>query len=340
MTDGVLVHPEVRDALADGSPVVVLETAVLTHGLPREPMDAVPAVFGHRLSKGVLWDEDAPANLATSRGVSQLVRSLGGVPASCCVLDGVLRVGIDPDEVERLAGETVEKCSTRDLARVVASGGSGGTTVAGTLAIMDAANARLSRDGTNRLRVFATGGIGGVHRGWSQHGDVSADLRALASTRALVVSAGAKVILDLPATCEFLDTNQIPVVGWRVGHLPRFTVQGVPGTLEIPMVDDLDRLCELCRHHWGTLDREEAILLMNELPGELAMEAMLVEACLGEGLEQAAAAGVNGLEVTPFLLDHLARSTGGGALQANIALLLNNARLATEAAGSLARSAS
>lgn len=340
MTDGVLVHPEVRDALADGSPVVVLETAVLTHGLPREPMDAVPAVFGHRLSEGVLWDEDAPANLATSRGVSQLVRSLGGVPASCCVLDGVLRVGIDPDEVERLAGETVEKCSTRDLARVVASGGSGGTTVAGTLAIMDAANARLSRDGTNRLRVFATGGIGGVHRGWSQHGDVSADLRALASTRALVVSAGAKVILDLPATCEFLDTNQIPVVGWRVGHLPRFTVQGVPGTLEIPMVDDLDRLCELCRHHWGTLDREEAVLLMNELPGELAMEAMLVEACLGEGLEQAAAAGVNGLEVTPFLLDHLARSTGGGALQANIALLLNNARLATEAAGSLARSAS
>ena len=218
----------------------------------------------------------------------------------------------------------------------MASGGAGGTTVAGTLAACVSANQQLQTQGLDPLRFFATGGIGGVHRQWNHHADVSADLQALATSPLMVVSAGAKVILDLPATREALDTNQIPVLGWQVDHFPRFTVQGRPGELEIPRIKEYRELASICRHHWSTLGRSEAILLLNELPQRLALDDQAVEQIVEEAMEAAQVAGIEGQKLTPFLLEYMAKKTGGDALEANIALLMNNAGLAARVASTVA----
>ena len=336
MTPRVLVHEEVREALEQDLPVVVLETAVLTHGLPRQPRPEAPAVFGTPLAESLEWEGTLPVNLATARALAATVRDGGGVPASSCVLDGVLRIGLEPEELERLAMMEAEKCSARDLGRVMASGGNGGTTVAGTLAACTAANQSLDCSETGGLRVFATGGIGGVHRHWNRHADVSADIQALSTSSLLVVTAGAKVILDLTATREALDTNQIPVLGWQVGHFPRFTVQGRPGALEVPQVDDIQAVRSICHQHWDTLRRQEAILLLNELPAALALDGALVESIVEEALSAADDRRIEGPAMTPFLLEYMAEKTGGAALEANIALLVNNVSLATRVAGALA----
>ena len=340
MTQRVRIHEEVLDALERGLPVVALETAVLTHGLPRTPRPTAPAVFTHQDMHTVEWDGSLPVNLATARAMSAAVRAGGGIPATNCVLDGVLRIGLDADEIERLAIIEAEKCSSRDLARVMARGGSGGTTVAGTLAACSSANRILHSKGLNPIRAFATGGIGGTHRHWNRHPDVSADIKALAESSLLVVSAGAKVILDLSATREALDTNLIPVLGWQVGHFPRFTVPGRPGELEIPRVDELEEIRAICFHHWGTLGRGEAILLLNELDQALSLDGELVESIVAEALSAAEERGIEGPELTPFLLDYMAEQTGGAALDSNIALLLGNAALAARVAGVLATSES
>ncbi|MAJ46406.1 MAG: hypothetical protein CBC35_03710 [Planctomycetes bacterium TMED75] len=336
MIPRVAVHEEVREALERNLPVVVLETAVLTHGLPREARPQAPAVFGTALAGSIEWDGSLPVNLATARALAATVRAAGGVPASSCVLDGVLRIGIEPDELQRLAMMEAEKCSARDLGRVMACGGSGGTTVAATLAACTAANQSLGFSETGGLKVFATGGIGGVHRHWNRHADISADIRALAVSSLVVVTAGAKVILDLTATREALDTNLIPVLGWQVGHFPRFTVQGRPGELAVPRVEDIQQVGSICQQHWGTLRRREAILLLNELPAGLALDGALVEAIVQEALAAADERRIEGPALTPFLLEYMAKRTGGAALEANIALLLNNVALATQVAGVLA----
>ena len=337
MSDHVRIHEEVLDALTQGTPVVALETAVLTHGLPRTLRPKAPPVFDTSLATGCSWDDALPVNLATVRAMAQTIRHEGGVPASSCILDGILRIGLEPDELQRLADVEAEKCSTRDLARVMATAGIGGTTVAGTLAACVSANHQLSKRGVDPIRFFATGGIGGVHRQWNSHADVSADLQALAISPLVVVSAGAKVILDLAATREALDTNQIPVLGWQVGHFPRFTVQGRPGELAIPRIRKHQELASLCAHHWTTLGRSEAILLMNELPEALALDDQTVEQIVEEAMDAAVQDGINGQALTPFLLEYMARKTGGEALEANIALLMNNARLAAQVASSVAQ---
>lgn len=340
MTPRVVVHEEVREALERNRPVVVLETAVLTHGLPREARSEAPAVFGTSLAESIEWGGSLPVNLATARALATTVRAGGGVPASCCVLDGVLRIGIEPEELQRLAVMDAEKCSARDLGRVMASGGNGGTTVAGTLAACTTANQTLGFKETGGLRVFATGGIGGVHRHWNRHADVSADIRALATSPLLVVTAGAKVILDLTATREALDTNLIPVLGWQVSHFPRFTVQGRPGELEVAQVDEIQQVSSICHQHWDTLRRPEAILLLNELPEALALDGPLVESIVQKALKAADENRIEGPALTPYLLEYMAKKTGGAALEANIALLVNNVALATRVAEALAMNGS
>ena len=338
--DRVVFHQEVLEALAADRPVVVLETAVLTHGLPRRSLDHLPGCFKegralHKLGESA-WNHADPVNLATSRAMSQAVRTEGATPATIAVIDGALHVGITADQLERLSWIEAAKCSTRDLAPTLQGGGCGGTTVAGTLSAAMIANDILRRRGLAELRLFATGGIGGVHRDWTSHPDISADIRAISMTPMMVVTAGAKIILDLPATREALDTSMIPVIGWRCDHFPRFTSRG---SKEEPLerrLDDLADLSELCRIHWIDLKRKEGILLLNEISEEDALDGDKIEEIVERACRTAKEQGIKGQAMTPYLLTALAEETAGDSLDANIALLLQNARLAARAAIALA----
>ena len=336
----VIVHQEVLDGLAEARPVVVLETAVLTHGLPRRSLDHLPKCFSdgrplHELGT-TGWNASDPVNLATSRAMSRAVRMEGAIPATIAVIDGALHVGLTPDQVERLSRVEADKCSTRDLAATMQRGGCGGTTVAGTLSASAIANERLRAQDLSEIRMFATGGIGGVHRNWTGHPDISADIRAISCTPMLVVTAGAKIILDLPATREALDTNMIPVIGWECDNFPRFTSRGSADQPLERRLDDLTPLAELCRIHWDGLKREEGILLLNEIPQDDALDGDMVEDIVTRACHSANELGIKGQALTPFLLTALAEETSGESLDANIALLLGNARLAARASSALA----
>ena len=330
-------------ALSERRPVVALETAVTTHGLPREPVAMTPRILGEDsiAAKAArtrcfgsedtpyTWTASNPVNVELARAMAATIRAGGGVPATTAVLDGVLRLGLEPHEIDRLATERVHKCSTRDLAFTMATGASGGTTVAGTLATIHSAQQVLKRDAVDGLCVMATGGIGGVHRCWTEHPDVSADLRAMAHTQAVVVCAGAKIILDIPATREALDTEMIPVLGWQTNRFPKFTVPGDPNEPPIERVDELGHIANTCAIHWGTLARREGLLLVNEIPDDFGLDAEQLETQIEAALALAQAEGIRGPEVTPHLLSTLAHSTSGGALDANITVLLSNTALAT-----------
>ena len=343
----ISISDEVRDALSEGRAVVALETAVLTHGLPRTPLGSAPrlvedpleTVRRARLDCWSLedapyrWDSEQPVNLEVARLVEATVRSRGGVPATIAVIDGTLRIGLDEAALVRLAAmEDVTKCSTRELGMVMARGGSGGTTVAGTLAAARAANRQLEASGLPRLEVFATGGIGGVHRNWNRTGDISSDIPALAETPMVVVSAGAKVILDLPATREAFETQRIPVLGWRTDRFPMFTAAGLPGTRALPRFDRIEAVAACCRSHWGLLDRTEGVLLANAIPEGLGLDPNRLEDQVLRAVAEAEQQGVNGAGLTPFLLGRLAETTRGEALDANISLLCSNASVATQLA--------
>ena len=351
MTPSVVIHDEVRSALEARRPVVALETAVLTHGLPSRPLGSTPRLLGEaseaaREARQSCWDadesphafkEDGPLNLEVARLVESTVRARGGVPATVAVLDGILRIGLQPSELEDLASrEHVLKCSTRELGPTMASGDSAGTTVSATLAATHAANRELAREGMGSINVFATGGIGGVHRNWTTHRDVSADIRALATTPTLVVSAGAKVILDLPATREALESQMVPVLGWRTSRFPMFTAPGLADQRPLPRVDDVAQLAMMCRTHWQLLGRNEGVLLANEIPAGLGLDAGELEQDVHKAVLEADERGIGGAELTPFLLENLAERTQGAALDANITLLCSNAALATRAAEALA----
>ena len=336
----VIVHQEVLDGLAEARPVVVLETAVLTHGLPRRSLNHLPKCFSdgrplHELGTNG-WNASDPVNLATSRAMSRAVRMEGAIPATIAVLDGALHVGLTPDQVERLSRVEADKCSTRDLAATMQCGGCGGTTVAGTLSASAIANERLRAQDLSEIRMFATGGIGGVHRNWTGHPDISADIRAISCTPMLVVTAGAKIILDIPATREALDTNMIPVLGWECDNFPRFTSRGSSDQPLERRLDDLACLAELCRIHWDGLKREEGILLLNEISQDDALDGDTVEDIVTRACHSANELGIKGQALTPFLLTALAEETSGESLDANIALLLENARLAARVASAFA----
>jgi pseudouridylate synthase len=322
--------------LALGQPVVALETAVLTHGLPRAPMAAPPCAHDLLTAIGHPWIEHAPANLELARAMAAVVRSHGATPATVGMLDGELIVGMTDEELARLGAETnVVKLSTRDLGVARAERACGGTTVAGTLAAMRLANHALVGHAKIPLRVFATGGIGGIHRGWTATPDISADLLALASTPACVVSAGAKSILDLPATAEALDTLGVPVLGLETPWFPRFLTAGAPPLRVQREVPSVAVAAHACRAHWEEFGLTSGVLVANPPLERFALRYDEVEAIIAESVRDATASGVRSEAVTPFLLQRVAERTGGRSVNANVAALLHNAHIAARLAVAL-----
>jgi pseudouridine-5'-phosphate glycosidase len=324
--NNIAVHPEVDEALQARRPVVALETALLTHGLPRTPL----AEVSDREPGGAAgWDRAAPTNLEAVRAMSRAVRAGGAAPACIGVLKGRLHIGLDEDALRTLAADTAaRKASIAGLACALASESSAGLTVSAALAACT-----LPESGI--IRVFATGGIGGVHRGWSWRPDVSGDLRQIARTPVCVVCAGAKSILDVPATVEALEALGVPVVGYGTDRFPRFHAGGDDRLRTPHRLDEPSAVARMCRHQWDELGLETGLVLANPVPARFA----LPQEELDEAVEQAAQIAddrrVIGPDRTPFLLDQLMRLTGGRSLAANLALLVSNARLAAAVASAL-----
>ena len=292
---------EVAEALSEKRPVVALESAIVTHGLPR------------------------PRNLEVAKQAEQAVRDAGAVPATIAMIAGEPRIGLDAAELAELAErEDAVKCGIRDLAPAATAGAYAGTTVAATALL-------AHRSG---IAVFATGGLGGVHRDAQQTWDESADLGTLARTPIVVVCAGVKSILDVGATLERLETLNVTVLGYGTDRFPGFYI--TESDLPAPArVDSPGEAASVARAR-DALGLEGAVVVANPLPPDEQLDPALHDRVLSEGLIAAEAAGVAGKDVTPFLLDHLARGTGGASLEANVKLVLRNARLAAEIAGELA----
>lgn len=307
--------------------MVALETAVLTHGLPRQPSRAVTCADAD-------WNEHAPLNLEVMRMLARTVRSKGAVPAIVAVGGGGLRVGLDDAELARLAAdEEAAKATLSNLAHLMTTGRNAGTTVAATLA----ACALPGR--ADRIATFATGGIGGLHPGWAEHLDVSADLGGLARAPVCVVCSGPKSLLDVPATLEALEALGVPVVGFRSDRMARFLTG--PGREPVNQrVDDADAVAALCAAHWDELGHSSAVLLANQTPSAHAVDAGVLEAAIEQAETRARTEGITGAARTPFVLAEMARLTGGHALNANVALLAANASLAADVAVAAANRAS
>ncbi len=292
---------EVAAALADGRPVVALESTIVTHGMPY------------------------PRNLETALGVQDVVRRHGAVPATVALVDGVPRVGLPDADLEALAaGQGVAKASRRDLGALAAAGRSAGTTVAATMYLAHLAG----------IPIFATGGIGGVHRGAASTWDVSADLDELASTPVAVVSAGAKSILDLPRTLEVLETRGVPVVGFGTDEFPAFFAR----TSGLPVdhrVDTPEQLAAVLLAH-RRLGLRGGVLVANPVPEDDALPADEIDAVIARAVDEADRAGVGRRELTPYLLARVVELTGGRSLAANVALVRDNARVAALTAVALA----
>jgi pseudouridine-5'-phosphate glycosidase len=298
----VLVHDEVRDALADGRPVVALESTIISHGLPR------------------------PDNARLAREFEQAVRDGGAVPATIAVVDGEARIGLDDAALDRLANdEDATKVSVRELAAVAARGGVGSTTVASTAHLAAAAG----------ITVFATGGLGGVHRGAQQTFDESADLTTLSRTDVLVVCAGVKSILDVGATLERMETLGVGVLGYRTDRFPGFYLadSGHDLAWRVEWPDEVASVLA-ARDRVGT--RGLGLVLANPIAPEDALDRDLHDRLLDSGLAAAERDGVHGKDVTPYLLDFFHRESGGESLRANVALVRSNARLAAEVAAAYA----
>ncbi len=303
-----LLHtaPEVAAALADGWPVVALESTIISHGMP--------------------W----PQNVATALAVEAEVRAHGAVPATVAVIDGRLCAGLSADQIERLgrAGPAVTKASRRDLPFLLAgcaqrtggdgrrSDGLGATTVAATMIVAAMAG----------IRVFATGGIGGVHRGAETSFDISADLQELARTDVAVVCAGAKSILDLGLTLEYLETHGVPVIGFGTDALPAFFTRDSGFEVDYRL-DDAAAVARAMRAKW-TLGLRGGLVVANPVPAEHAVPRAVIDAAIAQALADAQAQGITGKATTPYLLGRVNELTGGHSLVANIALVKHNARLA------------
>ena len=293
---------EVAEARSAKKPIVALESTIITHGMPY------------------------PRNVQTARLVEAAAREMGAVPATIAVIGGRFRVGLSADEIERLGQLSggVVKASRRDLAPVASRKGSAGTTVAATMFIAELAG----------IEIFATGGIGGVHRGAEETFDISADLVELSRTRVAVVCAGAKSILDIGKTLEFLETQGVAVVGYRTDEFPAFYARSSGFKLE-HRCDGLRDLARMIR-----LQRDigpGGLLIANPIPQDYALEAAAIEERIAEAVAEAKAQGVAKKEATPYLLKRVVELTGGQSLEANIALIRNNAMLAAQAAAELAR---
>jgi pseudouridine-5'-phosphate glycosidase len=291
--------PEVAAAIAAGDPVVALESTLLAHGLP------------------------APHNRAAADELEAAVRAHGAVPATVAVLDGAARVGLDAAGLDRVCGGDLAKLSARDLGVAAGLGRDGATTVAATAAVAHAAG----------IAVFATGGLGGVHRGARESWDVSADLAALARLGVLVVCSGVKSILDVPATLEVLETGSVPVLGYRTDAFPGFYRRD--SGLPVPWrVDDPAQAAAVWRAH-RALGEPAGMVLAQPVPAAAELDAALHDRLLDEGLALVAGRGVRGKDVTPVLLEHFHAGSGGASLAANLALVRANAELAARVAVAL-----
>ena len=294
-------HPEVLSALKNQRPVVALESTLITHGLPY------------------------PVNQEVARAMEQAVRDAGAVPATIAVLKGRITVGLTPEQLAGLAqARNVRKCSRRDFPIVLAQKGDGATTVAGTMIVAHLAG----------IRVFATGGIGGVHRGHPF--DVSADLMELAQTPVAVVCAGAKAILDLPLTLEVLETHGVPVIGYQCRDFPAFYTRSSGLPLDI-CCDTYEEVAQIIRSR-ETLGFHTGTLVATPIPEKNELPAHVAEQAIAQALKEAEARGVRGKEVTPFLLARVSELTHEESRAANVALLKNNSRVAAGIACALAAS--
>jgi pseudouridylate synthase len=294
----IFLSQSIRAALESHTPIVALESTLITHGLPR------------------------PVNLEVARRLEAVVRENGATPATIAILDGELYAGLEPDQLERLANtDNVRKVSRRDLPIVTAQKGHGATTVAATMWVATQAG----------IKVFATGGIGGVHRG--QPFDVSADLPELAQTPVVVVCAGAKAILDLPLTLEWLETHGVPVLGFGTDTFPAFYSRssGLPVDARCDTAEDA---AQIIRAKFD-LGLPGGVLIGVPIPEDYAVAPEDIEPAIQQALKMAEAKNIRGKAITPFLLQHVSELTGGESQKANIALLENNARAAAQIAKAL-----
>lgn len=297
------IAPEVAEALAAGKPVVALESTIISHGMPY------------------------PQNVETALKVESIIRECGAVPATIAIIGGRLKAGLSKEEIDYLGrtGAGIPKASRRDLPVLVAQGKDGACTVTTTMMIADMAG----------IRVFATGGIGGVHRGAETTMDISADLEELAQTPVMVVCAGAKAILDLGLTLEYLETKGVPVLGYGTDELPAFYTResglGVDARVDTP--EDLAAIFQAQRN----LGLKTGMLVTNPIPQQYAMDKTVIDKAIDQALAESHEQGIHGKETTPFLLARVAELTGGDSLESNIQLVLNNARVAAKTAVALCK---
>ena len=292
------VKPEVAEALAAGKPVVALESTIISHGMPY------------------------PQNVETALNVEKIIRENGAVPATIAIIGGRLKAGLTPEEIEYFGkkGTAIRKASRRDLAVLCARGEDGATTVTTTMMIAHMAG----------IQIFATGGIGGVHRGAETTMDISADLEELAQTPVMVICAGAKSILDLGLTLEYLETKGVPVIGYGTEELPAFYTRrsgfGVDYRVDSP--EELAKTFRVSKD----LGLRGGMLVTNPIPEEYAMPLETINAAIDQAIAECNAKGIHGKETTPFLLARVAEITGGDSLASNIRLVYNNAALAARTA--------
>lgn len=296
------IKPEVKKALEEGKPVVALESTIISHGMPY------------------------PKNVETAKKVEQILRDKGVMPATIAILNGKLKVGINDEELEHLGkSQNVLKTSRRDIPFIVAKKLDGATTVATTMIIAALAG----------IKVFATGGIGGVHRGAQETFDISADLQELAHTNVAVVCAGAKSILDLGLTLEYLETNGVPVIGFGTEELPAFYTRKSGFKVDY-RVDSAKEIADTIKAKWD-LGLNGGLVITNPIPEEDEMDYNTITKAIEDAVKEAEEKGIKGKESTPFLLAKIKEITGGDSLESNIKLVYNNAKLAADVALELSK---
>ncbi|MBS4761435.1 pseudouridine-5'-phosphate glycosidase [Carnobacteriaceae bacterium zg-ZUI252] len=297
MNKYIVLSQEVQEGMAKGLPVVALESTIISHGMPY------------------------PKNVEMARTVEQIIRDNGAVPATIAIIDGKIRVGLSNEELEMFgSSKGIAKVSRRDMADVLASGKLGATTVATTMIGAELAG----------IKFFVTGGLGGVHRGWETTLDISADMDEFAQTNVTVICAGAKSILDLPATLEYLETKGVPVIGYQTKNLPAFFTRD--SGLKLPLsADSLEHIANMIRTKWE-LGLEGGVVVANPIPVEHAMDPAYIDGIIEKAVKEAEEQGIVGKDITPFLLGNIVEKTGGKSLEANIKLVENNARVGAQLA--------
>lgn len=294
------IHPEVKKALSEGLPVVALESTIISHGMPY------------------------PKNVEMARTVSKIIRENGAIPATIAIIDGVLKVGLTTEEVEFLGtSKDVVKASRRDLPFIISKKLNGATTVATTMILANLAG----------IKVFATGGIGGVHRGAQETFDISADLQELANTNVAVICAGAKSILDIGLTLEYLETNGVPVIGFGTDEFPAFYTRKSGFGVDY-RVDSSLEVASALKAKWD-LDLKGGIVIGNPIPEKFEMDYDTINNAIESALKETEEKNIAGKKVTPFLLDRVKTITDGKSLDANIELVYNNAKVAAQIAKDL-----